>query len=286
MASNKKTEAERHAVRDERNFGDARADLEFIFGVGSLTAAGAMGLRSTFGAQLDAARVGATSTRSPNVDAQFDRMDDMVDASTKERCIWARFGQVSRTHQSNLRLAFNETALPGGLPALAVKAPIVIESWGKAVVRMGKRYVEGIVTGRAASDEAERKRQAEAAAKALKSGRKVKPSKDAPRPPEAVSRIEASDVASRWASDAILIGEHTRTMSAVERELAKQQVEEMTNAGLLAYVRTTCWPARDDHAKRCDRCGWKPWVCADCGHQAPWDERGAHRGCVSKVVAC
>jgi hypothetical protein len=243
----------------ELRMGLAELDLRWYFGGAGRTAAGDMGLRSPMGAQLDAARLGAASTRNIDVDASVDRMDEQIEAVRRWRCVRARLEQLTPRRSRILGLACGGARIGGGLSAAVVLTEAARDLWSREVRAMARRWTTGVEKGRAISEACIRERfEATHRTKvhALPSvllPRRLRPEEDAQ---ELIAAVE------RWAVDERLLGEHLSRLGRAERALVVEEGEQITADALSAFAAVErCWPRRADvslnelSARRCERCG-------------------------------
>lgn len=247
--------------------GLAEQDLKFLFTIYEATC----GLRSTLGHQLNAARMGTSSSGSVDPDAIVERMDDSVDDRRLARCVRARLAQTSDRSQRVLALALKARPLPGGLPAHAILSATAKESWGREVRQMAKRWTEGVGKGQRASEVLHHQRVAAVTGDADEVAAKVEALERTHAAVSTRKRFTADEVAvasTRWLGDEFLLAEHMKALSKVDRVVVMQECEHLYDRALASFAAQWCWPARSDAGpgplspRRCLRCGRRPQVAA------------------------
>lgn len=101
----------------------ADSDLPWYFGLGPSTAAGDMGLRSSFGTQLDMARAGVSNGSTITQDSAETDMHRRLGAAHLHHEITARLERLSDLHRVVLSLHYGGRPIVDRLSGAAVLTP-------------------------------------------------------------------------------------------------------------------------------------------------------------------
>lgn len=187
--------------------GAAEAELRWYFGTGPSSAAGDMGLRSPFGAQLEIAAasraasgaersacgaLGASRGYSVDFKAAEDRLLDGLGAARRVRGVEHRLRQLNDLERRVLRLEFGGPRMAHELSPVVVLTGSARAAWGRRSAKLLAAWVEQIVRDGARIDGAEVARAKATAARWAENEQRIA---EALRDPEVRAKAKAQATA-------------------------------------------------------------------------------------------